>query len=93
LIRRILMAYSIPPSEQLRLDEDWQVWKECWQNYELATGVAEKDDKIRVATLLAIIGKEANRVYNTFKWTEEGDKKKIDKVIKQFKDFCTPKRN
>lgn len=83
---------QIPPPEQLVI-EDWQNWKSSWNNYELATGVADKDDKIRVATLLAVIGKEGNRIYRTLKWDNGGDEKRMDAVLAKLEGFCLPKKN
>ena len=55
-----------PPPEPLQLSignslRNWTRFKQKWSNYELATGVADKneDDAIRVATFLTVIGDEA----------------------------------
>ena len=42
-------------------------FKQKWQNYELATGVSSKDDKVTVATLPTVIGDKAVDVYNTIR--------------------------
>ena len=47
----------------------------------------------QVATLLAVIGKEANKVFRTFTWASAGDEKKIAPVLKQFEDYCIPRVN
>ena len=74
-----------PPPEPLQLSignssQNWKRFKQKWSNYELATGVANKDDAIRVAT-------------NTFTWDDDEDKVKIDKVLEQFEKFCEPRKN
>ena len=56
-----------------------------WSNYELATGLADKDDAIWVATILTVIGDETLEVYSTFSWGSEEDKVKIDKVLEQLR--------
>ena len=87
-----------PPPEPLQLSignssQNWKRFKQKWSNYELATGVAKKDDAIRVATILTVIGDEALDVYNTFTWDDDEDKVKIDKVLEQFEKFCEPRKN
>ena len=41
--------------------------------YLTASGIGEKDDKIKSATLLHVAGEEALEIYNKFTWDEEGD--------------------
>ena len=51
--------------------EAWRSFRQFWDNYEVATGLDQKDDKVRVAVLLTVIGKESVRIYNTFEWVDE----------------------
>ena len=71
----------------------WSLFKQKWTNYEIATGLKEKEDSTRVATLLSIIGDEALEAYNGFQWNADGDKLKIDKVLDNFEKYCNPERN
>ena len=67
---------------------NWKRFKQKWSNYELATGVTDKDDAIvQIAIFLTVIADEALDVYNTFTWDSEEDKVKIDKVLEQFEKF------
>nr|XP_058968946.1 uncharacterized protein LOC131795390 [Pocillopora verrucosa] len=60
----------------------------------IVPGELDKEDEVRqVATLLAVIGKEANKVFRTFTWASAGDEKKIAPVLKQFEDYCIPREN
>ena len=43
--------------------------------------------------MLTHAGKEAPKIYKTFHWDEEGDAMKFNKVIKAFKEYCSPCRN
>ena len=38
-------------------------------------------------------GPEALEIYNAFTWDEEADKKKVDKIMKKFEAYCTPRKN
>ena len=92
------MAYfQIPPTDVLNLNDgstasNWREWKSAWSNYTLATKLDKEEEARQVATLLAVIGKEANKVFRTFVWSAEGDVRKIELVLKQFEDYCVPTR-
>ena len=53
------MASRIPIPKNLDISPNnrtfnWELLKQTWLNYEIATGQYEKTDQIRVATLLSI---------------------------------------
>ena len=54
----------------------------------LAIGIARKEDPIREATFLTVIGDEALDVYNAFTWDRDPDKVKMDKVLEHFEQYC-----
>jgi transposase InsO family protein len=73
--------------------ENWRKFKAAWTNYELAAGFSAKDDKIRVALLLSVIGEEAVEAYETFTWTKPEEKEKITTVVAAFEAYCIPRAN
>ena len=90
--------FQIPPPDILELTDgstasNWRTWVAAWKNYSLATKLDKEDEVRQVATLLAVIGKEANKVFRTFTWASAGDEKKIAPVLKQFEDYCIPREN
>ena len=89
---------GLPPPEPLKILDGntslkWKKFKQKWTNYEIATGVSEKEDATRVATFLTVIGEEAVDVYNTFNWATEGDILKTARVLEKFDAFCNPRKN
>ena len=91
------MASIIPVPRSLDISPDnrsfnWDLFKQSWTNYELATGLNEKPDNVRVATLLSIIGYDALQAYNAFVW-QPAEEKTIDAVLEKFEIFCQPRRN
>ncbi|KAL9974005.1 hypothetical protein ACROYT_G020533 [Oculina patagonica] len=54
------------------------------------SGLDKKDEKIQVATLLHVLGKECVEVYSNFVWENEGDLNKIAVVEEKFKAYCAP---
>lgn len=71
---------------------EWKTFKQCFFNYELASGSNAESDEKRTAIFLKIIGKDALKVYNTFSWNQESDKQKINEVISKFEEYCNPRK-
>ena len=59
----------------------------------LASGLAEKAAGVQAATFLHVAGPEALEVYNTFSWTTDDDKNKVDKIMEKFDQYCNPRKN
>jgi len=59
----------------------------------LATKLDKEDEARQVATLLAVIGKEANKVFRTFTFSSPEDAKKIEPVQRKFEEYCIPREN
>ena len=92
------MQLGLPPPEPLNLSggnisANWKKFKQKYTNYEIVTGISSKDSSTRVATLLTVIGNDAIDVFNTPTWDEEGDDKKIEKVLLKFEEHCELKKN
>ena len=86
------------PPDHLQLSsgnvsQNWKIFKQKWSNYELAIGIARKEDPIRVATFLTMISNEALDIYNAFMWDSDADKVKMDKVLEHFEQYCEPRKN
>jgi hypothetical protein len=58
-----------------------------------ATESTKKSNQVQVAILLASIGEEALRIYNTFVFVNENDKGKLDAVKQKFANYFTPRSN
>ena len=70
-------------------------FKQKWRNYELAIGIARKEDRIRVVTFLHVnvIGEEALDVYNAITWDyPKATKSKWIKFWSNSKFFVSPER-
>ena len=70
----------------------WELFKQTWTNYELATGLRTVSEEQRLATLLSVIGTEALIVYNAFTWSTE-ETQTVEIVLVKFEAYCKPKRN
>ena len=61
--------------------------------YLAASGASEKDDKVQTAIILNCAGPHVLEVYDTFIWTDDGDKDKPDKVLEALERYCNPRDN
>ena len=98
IVKRMAAHHLIPPPSSLQIHDVnaallWRKWRAAWHNFELATGVEEKPEKTRIATLLAVIGEDANTVYDGFEWSGSPKTRTVEEVLKKFEDYCTPQIN
>lgn len=68
--------------------DNWQRFREQWNNYEVASDLSEESSEKRGAVFLACIGSDAFDVYRTMQFESPADRKKIDKLIEAFESFC-----
>ena len=70
----------------------WEIFKQSWNLYEIATGLREKTEEVRVATLLSAIGSDALQIFNAFVWCN-GEHASVETILRKFDEYCQPKRN
>ena len=80
-------------TDRLHQGENWKSFRREWKFYELAAGIHKKQEEVRVASLLNVIGKEGMDMYDTSQWANASDALKIDKVLEKFEERCVPARN
>ena len=84
----------LPPKLQLRsgnLSKEWKQWHQIWDAYEEVTYLRNKTSRLRVATFITCIGKEALEVHNGLPFQSEDQKTDISKVLAttaQLKDMA-----
>ena len=92
----MVTSAGIPVPEAIVMKRDlansWKFFKETWTNYKIAAELDTKNEKIRVATLLATIGKEALQIYCHLPMTEE-ELKNPKEIIEKLEAYFKPKRN
>lgn len=72
--------------------QNWKKFHRVWENYEIATGLNEKDPKLRIATLLTCLGPDAIELFETFPLSDE-EKKDPAKVVGSFQTYCIGETN
>jgi hypothetical protein len=76
-----------PLSMEGNISENWKKWKQEFQFYLTATEMDKKCLKLKCSLLLTIIGDDALDVYNTFDFTDEADRLKLDVLLQKFEDL------
>ena len=74
------------------LAHNWSFFQSQFENYEIAVGLDKKDEAIRVATLLSVMGKECFPVFKHIEMAD-GDRKKIDPILQALQAHFEPTRN
>lgn len=70
----------------------WRDWRQRFEWWAEATELREKSTVQQASTLMAIIGPEAIRIYNTFVLSSS-DQKNLNRIMSLFEAHFTPKRN
>ncbi|KAK3103001.1 hypothetical protein FSP39_015684 [Pinctada imbricata] len=86
----------LPPSPlnlQGNLKENWRRFQQQFEIYLSATQIKGKNEDVKSSTFLHVIGPDALEIYNTFTWENEGDEKKLSKIVEKFASYCNPKKN
>ena len=86
----------LPPQLDVNLgnvSEKFKRWKRQVEVYLAASGASEKNDKVQTAIILNCAGPHVLEVYDTFIWTDDGDRDKPDKVLEALKRYCNPRDN
>ena len=73
--------------------QNWKRYKRSWQNYSVASRLAEERDEFQCAVFLATIGEDALDIFDGFKFRNEADKQNLPIVIQKFEEFCIGKTN
>ena len=86
--------FPVPSAMDMKgdLPQNWAFFKNQWENYCIATKLTEADEKIRVATLLSVIGKDCFKLSRNLDMTPE-DRKKEEKIIEALEKYFEPTRN
>ena len=71
---------------------NWKFFRSQYSNYEIATGLDGKDDNIRVATLLTIMGKDCYQIYESLPLSAD-DRKKVKNILDGLEAHFQPATN
>ena len=81
-----------PMEMQGDLVNNWAFFRSQWEDYEIATGLNKKQNKIRVATLRSIMGRECLRTFQNLDISTT-DREDPEKSIEALENYFKPTRN
>ena len=87
---------SLPPKIEIRCEnlcKEWEQWRQVWDAYEEVTELRNKTSRLRVATFITCIGKEALEVHNGLPFQSDEEKADINKVLELWANHCIGKTN
>ena len=88
---------QLPPPDPLdltgNLAENFRRFKQSFEIYLVASGLSDKDDKVKANVLLHVIGQECRDIYNGFDWQGNENKEKDEDILKKFEEYCNPRKN
>ena len=73
------------------LTSNWEFFKQQWQDYEVATGLDQKSQAIRVATFRSVMGKDCLQIFLNLNFGDE--EITITSSLSALEDYFLPKRN
>ena len=86
--------FSVPSPMNMKGDivNNWEFFKQQWDDYEVATGLEGQDQKIRLATLRSVMGKECLQIFLNLKLSEE-QRNNVNECITALEAYFKPQRN
>ena len=73
------------------LTSNWEFFKQQWQDYEVATGLDQKSQAIRVATFRSVMGEDCLQIFLNLNFGDE--EITITSSLSALEDYFLPKRN
>ena len=70
---------------------NWKFFKAQWQNYEIASGLAQKESNVRLATLNVSMGKDCYEILQRLPDSE--NKTTVEETLAALEQYFIPKRN
>ncbi len=88
VLQHVPFPHKLELKDMDRRKEDWDLFKQVWENYEISSGLDRCPSKVRTATLLTCFSPTALKVYNQLDWEDEAHKTNITKVMEKFSELC-----
>lgn len=71
---------------------NWEFFRQQWTDYEVATGLEGQDNKVRMATLRSVMGKDCLQILLNLNLTVD-ERASVEASLKALESYFKPKRN
>lgn len=91
------MAAGIPLPDRMNVDvstaaENWSIFRQQWEDYEIATELEAKEEKVRVATLRSAMGAPCLKILSNLPMSVAG-RGKVQNILEELTGYFEPQRN
>ena len=69
-----------------------EFFRQQWEDYKVATGLDQRDPKIRIAMLRSVMGRESTQIFMNLKLTDE-ERKDVKTCVEALEAHFKPKHN
>ncbi|XP_030853177.1 uncharacterized protein K02A2.6-like [Strongylocentrotus purpuratus] len=91
------LPFHIAPPPPLRHKEDrveeWKMFKQMYENYEVITKLKQQDSEYQRAVFLHTVGPEGLKIFNAITFERDGDDKKVDVIIQKMNSVIIGQTN
>ena len=88
-----MARFKPPGSFDFSRPGQWNEWRRRFARFATATKLAEDDGAVQVSTLIYAMGPEAETIFDTFTYTADTDRDRLDVVLEKFNEHFVPKTN
>ena len=88
-----MAKFSPPENFNFGNPAEWPDWKQRFMLFRMATKMNKEEDPVQISSLIYCMGREAEHVFGSLQFAEQGDEAKFDKVMQKLDDYFVPKRN
>ena len=87
-------SFPVPSPMETKGDvlNNWNYFRRSFENYEIATGLIDKDDKVRIATLQSVMGRDCVNILDHLQMSDE-DRKSCKSTLDALEAYFKPKVN
>ena len=71
---------------------NWEFFRQQYEDYEIATGLDKRSQKIRLATLRSVMGRECMQIFMNLKLTDD-ERRNVNTCMEALQAHFKPKRN
>jgi len=94
--RALMFTSNFPVPAPMNVKGDpvnnWEFFRQQWTDYEVATGLDQQEQKIRLATFRSLMGKECLQIFLNLKLDAE-QQGNVEACIQALEAYFKPKRN
>ena len=90
---QVMGKFNPPTCFDFAKPQEWPDWKKRWERYRAASELEGKSGRTQVSSLIYAMGADAETIFESFNFDEEGEDGDHDAVLAKFDAHFVPKVN